>query len=407
MLYNPGRMRRSAAPFLVALSVFGCQRKPEPVPYAQISTESEQTATLSGPNAFDRYASLADEAAKGSTVPLDARDTPGTRKKVLEQLGGCLDRLAGATKLPCAFKFSTVGPFEARPHQEGWLQLGRAMVWKIEKCADDGDWLAASRWTAAALAFGFDLGGGSMSDSSLGYGIADGARAAIAPFLSTMPQDALAELNDGAAVALSRCPDASVTIENEGRLMLAAVQALQDAHKEGKITEFAARLYGPSRTSVLELQKLDDEDRGAFFRSLLDEEARTVEQLEQRSQTPGAKRGSISASLSGDARKIADQFFSAGEPWLRLRDRAVARTRLLYVTTSLCRYRSEHGALPKDLTLVSEEGRTDPYTGLPFGYLALGQEFVVYSCGIDGKDDRGDTDAARTEPDLLLEDSGR
>jgi hypothetical protein len=388
----------------LALVAVGCDKGRESAPYLDVQIP-ETTDRSAGPNAFGAYANLAERAEDRAKLSLDTRDTPGNRRKALAELGPLLPELSAATHLPCTFLFEPVGPFDERPHQIGWLQLGRALVWRIEQAVEQGDWDDAAQWTVVATIFGADLGGGSMSDAALGYGVMDGARKAIAPYVATLPPSALRSLSDGVRRALGRLPDAGVTIENESALMLAAVKSMQSAHKSGKTDEFAARLFGESREAVKAFGALDGSERNAFVRSLLDEQASVVRQLLERSQSPGANRGLIESGLSGGARTIADQFFSAGMPWLAVRDLTVARTRLLYLTAQLCRSLDETGTSPSSLEGVPLSLRVDPYTGLSMGYVPLGQDFVVYSCGIDGKDDRGDTDSERMRPDLLLEEA--
>jgi hypothetical protein len=388
----------------LALVAVGCDKGGESVPYIDVQVP-RKAARAGGANAFGAYANLAERARDRAKLGLDARDTPGNRRKALAELGPLLPELSAATQLKCTFLFEPVGPFDERPHQTGWLQLGRALVWRIEQAVEQGDWDDAAQWTVVATCFGTDLGGGSVSDATLGYGVMDGARRAIAPYVTTMPPSALRSLSDGMRRALNRLPDPGVTIDNESSLMLTAVRSLQSAHKSGKTDEFATQLFGASRDAVKAFGKLDGAERNAFVQSLIDEQESCVRQLRERAQAPGANRGLIESELTGGARLLADQYFSAGMPWLTVRDMTVTRTRLLYLTAYLCRSLDENGTSPSSLNRVPSELKVDPYTGLSMGYLSLGQDFVVYSYGIDGKDDRGDTDADRMKPDLLLEEA--
>jgi len=187
--------------------------------------------------------------------------------------------------------------------------------------------------------------------------------------------------------------------------MLTAVRALQDAHSAGEIGEFAKELYGDSREAAKRFGKTEGKERNAYVQSLIDEAQSVTEQLKQRALVGGAKRGQPEFKTDGDAGIIAKQFFTAGGPWLSVRDLTVARTRLLYLTVAIHRQIDETGSAPQSIDEFDALLKSDPYTGMSMGYLPLGQDFIVYSYGLDGKDDRGDTDSQRITPDLRLEDS--
>ncbi|MCH8978580.1 MAG: hypothetical protein IH945_04975 [Armatimonadetes bacterium] len=387
-----------------SLALLGCGRDAEPAAYVPIVVEAPSRDAQGGPNAFDAYVKLAGRAVSAS-VQFDQRDTPDARRRALAELEPLLEELAEATALPCSFRYSPVPPFEPRPHHEGWLVLGRAVVWRAEAATNDQDWPEAVRWTVVATTFGIDLGGGAAADASLGYGILDAARAVIGPHLPTMPAEELESLADGLSAALLRLPEAEQTLGNEGAAMLASVKALQDAHRDGTLGRFAKGFHQRSRRAVEGLQSLDGAERQAFFRSLLDERESVLGQLKERSVEPAFRRGPVKYGLSGDLRVLASQFFKTGEPWMSMRDLSVARTRLLTVTAFLDAQIAATGAAPPNLGGIKPTLCIDPYTHHAFGYLPRERGFLVYSYGTDGKDDRGDTDGERTSPDVLLEDA--
>jgi hypothetical protein len=396
-------MRRGLWLFVVAAGL-GCGGGDEPVPPIDVPVPRRAVAS-NGPNAFGTYANVASRAEDRATVSLDVRDTPGNRRKAIAEMDGLLQELSSATNLPCTFLFQPVGPFEERPHHTGWLHLGRALVWRIEQCVEEGQWDAAAQWTVVATVFGLDLGGGSISDATLGYGVVDGARRALAPYVATLPQSSLRVLTEGTQRALRRLPDADVTIDNESTMMLTAVRALQDAHSAGETAEFAMKLYGDSREATKRFGKLKGNEQNAFVQSLIDEAQSMTEQLKQRALVGGAKRGQPELKTAGDAGIVAKQFLTAGAPWLSVRDLTVARTRLLCLTAAIHRQIDETGSAPQSIDEFDALLKSDPYTGISMGYLPLGQDFIVYSYGLDGKDDRGDTDSQRVSPDLRLEES--
>jgi hypothetical protein len=77
----------------------------------------------------------------------------------------------------------------------------------------------------------------------------------------------------------------------------------------------------------------------------------------------------------------------------RVRDRAIANLGLDQIALLLKAYRASHGEYPKSLAeLAKYAGRAlpeDPFSGKPFVYHRDGSGFVVYSWGLNLKDDRG------------------
>lgn len=394
---------RAVAIGLLLTAVCGCSKKEEPVPDIVIEVAAPAEPKVEGPNAFQSYARLAQRAQEVSSVGLDVRPTDGNKTKSLRELSPLLEELANATQHACGFHYTLVGPFDPKPHHIGWLQLSRALVWRIERAVEDGEFEAAAQWTVVAMVFGADLCGGDVSDATLGLGVMDGARAAVAPALGELSADSLTALAAGTARALDRMPDPGSTILNESTRMQQAVRALQKAVISNTADEFSKGLYKTSREAVTKLAAMPVMERNEFLQHLIDEQTRIALELNKAALVPGAKRGPIESKLDGDERRIAQQFFTAGGPWLAVRDQSAARSRLLYCTAKLMALSQGTGSAPSNLGDLTASLRTDPYTGIEFGYLPMGKEFMVYSYGVDGKDDRGDSNAARTEPDLLLE----
>ncbi|HXH60985.1 MAG TPA: hypothetical protein VNI20_06465, partial [Fimbriimonadaceae bacterium] len=277
--------------------------------------------------------------------------------------------------------------------------------WRVQARVDSEDWDAAVGWANVGMAFGADLCGGSMADATIGYSVMDGVRKALAPYIGMMPIAANESLAQGTTDALARMPDASVTIHNESLNVLESIKELQDAHKSGKLDAFAEKFHGKTVGTVRALKDMQPEERSEFFKSLVAEARSLTDQLLERIATPGAKRGPVEDHLSGSAKEVFVQFAAQAEPWMAVRDREIARMRLLLATTALTARVGRTNKTPDDLSFLGEENSTDPYTGYQLGYISYGRDFVVYSYGIDGKDDRGDTNAAQTDPDLVLEDA--
>ncbi len=399
-------MDRPGLSILVALALLatGCSKGEPTVPYEKIDLTVKTKAT-NGPNAFDRYTSLATRAQRTSTLSLDARSTQGNRKRDLREMRPILDDLSSGTLRQCSFKYVAMAPFERAPYREGWLKIGRSMVWQIEELVGQGKVLEASRWVVVATVFGLDLSGGTMSDASLGYQIANDARGALAGEMYRLSVGELTELGNGIQRALDRMPDDEMTISHEGVQILAAIKLIQDAHKDGTLVDLAHQFYGNSRSAIKTIANFDMDQRQEFFRSLIVEQKHVVGQLVEMCKSAGSHRGALEAGLSGEEKVIAENFFYNGNAWMAKRDSTVARTRMFALTARILAQAKASGKAPDTLDGFQKPLAVDPYTALTLGYIALGKDFVLYSYGEDGKDDRGDTDSKRTWPDLRLEEA--
>lgn len=400
-------MRRFVVP-LVALSALlnvGCQESAVSAPYEPITLDPPTRSATSSDNAYVNYVALSSQALSSTDIKFDTKDTRSNREELLRDIGHLTEQLALSTEMPCSFTFVPSLPFEGGANHEGWILLGKALVWNIEESAGRAEWGEAVRWTIVATTFGTDLGGGDFSDASLGYGIVDSARRAIAQQLPLIPLESLNALADGLDRAISRWPSAAQTVHNEGQDMLAAIKALQDAHESGEIESFASHLYGRSKSAVTGLADLDGTKRSEFFRSLIQEREKVVDQLTVSAEVPGAQRSRVSFALDGRARVVADQFFTTGDPWFSMRDRTKARTHLLATTVRIYAYISMNGEAPKNLNDLDANALTDPYTGRQLNYSYQGRGFLLYSSGVNGVHDQGETDTDKLAPDMYLEDA--
>ncbi len=52
-------------------------------------------------------------------------------------------------------------------------------------------------------------------------------------------------------------------------------------------------------------------------------------------------------------------------------------------------YLQEHNQLPESLEFITDDFKIDPYSGKPFVYKPSGNEFILYSIGVDRDDDGG------------------
>ncbi|HVT11952.1 MAG TPA: hypothetical protein VHE55_06770 [Fimbriimonadaceae bacterium] len=395
-----------------ALAVAGCGPGTPPLMPDWAPREQTYVPEEGSSNAYDSYALIARNVEE--TVPQSLLNRvffdPDHENAVLAKIDKPLSLLVSATKKRCEFRFTAPKMFEPAPYQRGWRLLGRALQWKIEQACITGSFDQAIDLEIAATKFGFDLTGGSATDASLGFEIADEARRAIAPFIAKFGAAQLGVLADGLSNALDGKPPLKVTIEHEHTRMLQGIQYVQDAYAAGRFDDLMSKMGEDVRDGVAYLRDLKSQDakkRPAYFEGFAQEAEAETNWLTSVADLPATQR---KTEATPDLEKqrpwksFAKQFFTAAVPLLKIQDSSIARTRLAILTSLILRQVKTAHAAPKDLSGFSKDLTLDPYTGRAFAYRASGPIFAVYSLGSDGIDDAGDTDESFTTPDLTLED---
>lgn len=362
-------------------------------------------------NAFDSYALIATRVEETVPQPLLNRVyfDPRYRDQAMEKVEGPMELLVAATKKKCEFKYTPVSMFSARPYQRGWRLLGRAMRWQIRQACVVGNFDRAIDLAIAANKFGFDITGGSATDASLGFEIADEARKSIAPYLDKLGAGQLQVLADGLENALSAKPPITSVIEHEHLRMLEGVQYVQDAFANDRFDELMKTMKEDVRDGVAALRDLKGESakkRLAYFEGFAQEADAQTDWLKRVAVLPECRRQAEPGPKLAKDRKwksFSQQFFTAVEPLLRIQDATIARTRLLIANCLVLKQVKATGNAPENLNALPKDLTLDPFTGRSFGYHASGPVFVVYSLGIDAVDNGGTTDETFTSPDLTLE----
>jgi hypothetical protein len=281
--------------------------------------------------------------------------------------------------------------------------------WKIERACVTGAYDAAIEYAVAATKFGFDLTGGSATDASLGFEIADECRQAIAPFIPKFGAGQLEVLSDGLKNAMRGKPSLKQTIENEHLRMLEGVQYVQDAYANERFDDLMSKMQEDVRDGVAFLKELklqDAKKRPAYFEGFAREADEQERWLLSIADLPALARKTEPPAKLAEYRpwkSFARQFFTAAEPLFEIQDNTIARTRLAILTCELLRQVKTSQSTPPDLSKFDKDLTLDPYTGRTFAYRSTGPIFEVYSLGEDGIDNAGDTDENFTSPDLTLE----
>lgn len=400
--------RRLAAALVVGVA-WGCGASEKP-PFETYFEPSAPTPILKdGPNAFDGYAAAAMEAESRAGDYLTWVSFPPSRRaEVTKLLAEPLRSVQFAAKKTCSFRYDGVRPFEVAPFRRGWRILGRAIVWRIERAVAAEDFDAAITDLGLATKFGFDLSGGATADASLGFAIVDEARRAFVAARANLSSEQLARASAIVETSLSSAPSADRTLENEGRAMLAAVQYVQDAYRTGGYTTLLEHLGLDLKSTTDRLEQMarhDAQERPAYFRSFAQRARDLTAWYRKVAGLSAQERSLAEAPKEGNEpwRRFARHFFTTPGPYLRARDRVLARTRLFVIDAwALARVKHDRTA-PKNLAGLARGLTTDPYSGKEFRYSSVGTEYRLYSVGANFEDDGGETNEDYDAPDLVLE----
>ncbi len=394
---------------LILPVVEGCHSRP-PVTYPEYAPAPVAYAPASGSgNGFDAYAMAALDAERdGGRYLTLVSFYPKQKENAMALVQPDIAQIARATELPFKFQFAARAPFTPAPYQKGWRLIGRSLVWQIQDACKSGDFDKAVATTVLTTRFGFNLTGGSAVDASMGFVIADQARQSLAPNLGKLSPVQLQKLSSGLVDALAKKPPILNAIENETANMKVAVQALQDAYRNDGLQIYTKNLGLDVREPIGYLKDLQPEDpkRQKFFDSLAEYVTAMSDYAKKLATVPASARASMMPpKMPPDHpwRRLAKYIVRTPLPLPDMDDATVARTRLMIIESELIRRRQLHMELPADLKGFSAPINVDPYTGRPFIYHAEGSDYTVYSVGVDGIDNAGQTDATFTTPDLKLE----
>ena len=417
-----------AAAVLCLSAVSGCHRS-EPPKALPIPPPPPPTADAS--NAFSVYFSVADEIEKTNSPNLNRTlFFPEGRKQVIAMATDAMRKIQ-ACKLPAQFPYVPYGPFDPMPRGKGWRLIGRAFAFDItrriaeekdrataivradEKPPAPPDYSAAIEETIAATRFGFDLTGGGATEADLGMHIVDDARRAmLAAFYDLTPAN-LRRLRDGIKDALFRRAPIGVTIANEEKKMLLAIDQLHEAYLHRDFAAFDQRLGNEGKDASVALAKLGDNDAEEYFKTFRDDAHRRATWAYSRAVLNATGRAQLEAELkkqkkfpkfgAGLWKRYSWHFCLTLEPLISIDDACVSRTRLFILAAELQARRKVGQRLPPDLAGFTPEIARDPFSGERFIYQSDGESFKVYSVGEDLTDSGGEFHDGYTRPDLGIE----
>ncbi len=386
----------------------GCGSKPAEVWPTWVTYDAPYVGGTSDKNGFDLYARAALQAEQvAADSLLRVYFTPGKKNALLVKLAPALSQLVRGTSFGFSPPSVTRPLTEEAPYRKGWRMLGRALVWRIEAAIAKGNNSAAMASLLQATKFGFDLAKMSAIDASLGLTIVNEARAAFAKGLSTLGASELTTLIQRLAKITGEQTKVPGWLDQEHKVMLSAVQLVQDSLRSDKWDEVRKMLGPDAREAIAYIseRKSKTEERVAYFEKWAQEADMERDELRLRFSQPASKREEMPTfeNETRPWRRFARHFFRSGRPLLKLTDVTMARTRLLILESYVIRDIKMKKRAPASLTGVASALREDPFTGLPMVYKAQGLDYRLYSVGENLRDDGGETDESGTTPDLVLE----
>lgn len=356
--------------------------------------------------AFQAYIEAAEIAEREVPTMLGRVSfTPGQRRQVLVKLASALRLIERADSERFFFAYEPPAIGQPMPWRSAWRMLGRAMAWQIEEDLSAGRREQAIRRLALLTTLGARLAQGDAADLSLGLTMIDDGRRAIRPALATLGAGELGLLAERIAARMQVLESVKSTAANERLRMQASIAELADLAKKNDPKAFRAKLdhFGPelgrflSRLEAGALQQL-------FVRLQTAADAEASRFDRQANTPPGERDQAERRAFRLNGEQLAAQLLlGTVDPALALRDRTLARTRLLILTAELLRGLKAGKGLPKDLPAVDPQLTIDPYSGKAFVYESDGRDFRLYSVGADLRDDGGLTDPGGLAPDLTLE----
>jgi hypothetical protein len=407
---------------LSAVLVVGCGRTTEVVePKFGDAAPEAYTPVADSSNAYDYYLRAAQMAAdiddsRRFEGPKHYRDDfpPSARRKLMAALAPAVALLQAGAKHDCRIEFRPAPFMGTRRDYQGWRLLGKVLAWRMEARMESNPAGAVTDMlTATKVAL--DLTGGGVTDAAAGWALLDDVRAPFVRKLGKVPSDQLNRLADGIQERLAAMPRTSATLAYEREVYGTALQGLWVASRDRKLDAVEKALGANGREAlkpVRERQADGIKERMAFFQALERRAQYELRMVGERAELPTVKRTPYAVAEGQPkpvdepeipAKTLTMMLFRTGRYYLEIRDRGLARLRMLGLSAKVQAAFRKSSVVPKALPSDVPDLTTDPFTGKPFIYLSDSDTFKIYSPGADGRDDGGKTDESFTTPDLMLE----
>lgn len=390
---------------ILIIAVTGCAPKTD-IPWETFAqSEEPYKPRANSGNAWDEYLLAANLATKATEKWASAADIrPADEKEYLNRIQNALNVATRASTLPCHEEFVPSDPFLPRPAHSGLTAIGQGLGIQIKQAEKNQNVNGAAGSIIAAHRIADHLTQGDAQDALIGFWIASNARAQSADKLQKMDARVLKNIGNAILASLKETADPNKTIDHEYKNMLLGVQFVQDAHKAKDYELLNKAFYKQAAPAIEYLEGMRDPDRPKYFKDFAEEAKLFADYARTAVTVPASERKSIDLTLSGERpwKRFSQHLFTPIITFLESRDRHIARSRLFALTCLAIAEGKSTGKAPAEFIGLGE-ATIDPYNGKPFPYQRAEREFKIYSVGIDGRDDGGETKGRGLEPDVTIE----
>ncbi|HWP30878.1 MAG TPA: hypothetical protein VNK96_04000 [Fimbriimonadales bacterium] len=375
---------------LCALALFaGCSKPPAP-PF---------------PNRLEGYVpdspspgfALYQQAAKDvEQLPLKllkrTKWTLGQKQSAIVKCAAALQKIARAQRSGVSFVFTPYSPFDPPKERRGWSFLGKVMKWQIEEALVSENYSHAVAVFLRCARFGVDISGGDAIDANLGLTLVNDASIPIWKAFPKMSSRDLRSLYEGYVHILQSAPTLESVLRHERATMLQVVQSIQDAYLAGDLEKFT-KVGNQLKPAVDYLERLKSrpyEEQIRYFDGFAQEAEEEIRNVSRANYDFRQVLNREPKNKERPWKRFAAHYFRSAQYLLPLWKETHAKMRLMALDAALMARVKAGKTLPNDLSNFPEWLRTDPFSGKDFLYVPRGSDYVLYSVGVDSKDDGGD-----------------
>ncbi len=359
-----------------------------------------------GTNAFDTYLLAGQDALVRAPNSAKVTTWTTTTKDALERaLSPTLDKLR--TGHGQAFRS------EARPRplgtddevQNGWRLLSIALSARIERLLAEDNFADATTWALIATRFGSRLAQTGLDGATLGIGLMDTVRRQLAPELAQFAEVDLQRIESELTLTHEQAPNLDGAFELEASQQQQFIADL--SQRQGGQAPMLAEQLGSRGAQAVETFTQAGESERATWITAMTAEAGRIRDEANAQRSPDAPALPRTEWWQKDRERpwspLTQHLLLGPRVLPGLEKRYQSKLRLFVLAVALQRQVLKSGTAPSKLPDLNPELLTDPYSGRPFIYRAVGREYQVYSVGVNKKDDGGETDRNGEVPDVALE----
>lgn len=318
--------------------------------------------------------------------------TLGQKQSAIEKCATGLQKIVQAQKSEVSFVFTPTSPLNPPKERRGWSFLGKVMKWQIEEALASENYSQAVAVFLRCARFGVDISGGDATDANLGLTLVNDASIPIWKAFPKMSPRDLRSLYEGYMRILQSAPTLESVLRHEQATMLQVVQSIQDAYLAGDLEKFS-KVGNQLKPAVDYLERLKSrpyEEQIRYFKGFAQE---AVDEIRSISQANYDFRQVLNREPKDKERpwkRFAAHYFRSARYLLPLWKESHAKMRLMALDAALMARIKAGKTLPNDLSNFPKWLSTDPFSGDDFLYFPRGSDYVLYSVGVDSKDDGGD-----------------